>query len=153
MSNGRGQTSPQAIVAEERRFVALEHRKRGLSYRAIGRRMKCSHSTANDYVLEALDELRKRTLESAEQLRELEVQRMDRLEEKMQPGLRSMDLTERAKVAAVVIKIAESRRKLQGLDAPQKVEVSGNMYTVKEASPECRAWDAPPEALPPAADV
>lgn len=131
---------PQALEAEERRFEALEHRKRGLSFRAIGKRMGCGYSTAWALVKEALDELRAKTLVNAEQLRELEIQKLDRLESKMQKGLASADLTERAKVAAVVVKITESRRKLLGLDAAQKVELSGNLYTVKEVSPDCESW-------------
>lgn len=136
-------TKAVVIVAGEQRFEALEMRKRGLSYRAIGKKLGCSYSTAYDYIKESLEELRTKTLVSAEQLRELEIQKLDRLEQQMQKGLHSSDLTERAKVAAVVVKITESRRKLLGLDAPQKVEMSGNLYTVVAASPDCAEWGLP----------
>lgn len=147
------QTEPQALEANERRWEALEHRKRGTSYRDIAKLMGCSLGAAHNYVTDALEELKAKVHESAEQLREIEIQKLDRLEELMKESLeQEEDPVARGKVAAVIVKITESRRKLLGLDAPQKVEMSGNLYTVKEASPDCDAWGKPAQVQPNAAN-
>lgn len=144
-----GPTEPHQIQAEERRWEALELRKRGLSFREIAKRMGIHFTTAHQHVNHALDELRERTKQSAEQLRTIEIEKLDRLEADLSTRLEGCtDDQDGAKLAAVMIKITESRRKLLGLDAPQKMEVSGNLYTVKNASPECDEWGQPATASP-----
>lgn len=139
-----GSTQAQRIEAEERRWEALEHRKKGLSYREIGAKMGAHYSTVHGWVASALDELREQTKSSAGQLRALEIEKLDRLEADLAKRLEGcVDDQDSAKLATVMVKITESRRKLLGLDAPQKMEVSGNLYTVKGASPECDEWGEP----------
>ena len=138
------QTEPHALEANERAWEALELRKKALSYREIARIMGCSLGAAHRYVTLALAELKAKVSESAEQLRTIEIEKLDQLEAKMKESLdREADPVARGKVAAVIVKITESRRKLLGLDAPQRIEHSGNLYTVKEASPDCEAWGKP----------
>ena len=141
-----GPTEPHQIQAEERRWEALELRKQGLSFRDIGKRMCIHWTTAHQHVNRALDELRERTKQSAEQLRTIEIEKLDRLEADLVKRLDACtDDQDSAKLAAVMLKITESRRKLLGLDAPERVEMTGNLYTVREASPDCSAWGAPNE--------
>lgn len=137
------QTHPAVADAEGRRWRALELRKRGKSYRDIANELTCSLSTAHGYVSEALAELRAQVLESAQELREIELQKLDELEDEMRKRLPGADDQDAAKLTSVVVKIQESRRKLLGLDAPQQVEVTGNLYTVREASPACPEWEKP----------
>jgi hypothetical protein len=138
------QSRPVDVEADEKRWQALELRKQAKSYREIARAMGCSLTAAYRYVGDALDELKAKVSESAEQLRTIEIEKLDQLEAKMKESLdKEDDPVARGKVAAVIVKITESRRKLLGLDAPQRIEHSGNLYTVKEASPDCEAWGQP----------
>ena len=136
-------------AARENAWQALELRKTGQTYRQIAASLQCSLGAAHKYVTSALAELRSEAQESALDLRELEIAKLDALEchlqERLKPGCSDADC---AKLATAIVKISESRRKLLGLDAPHKVEMSGNLYTIREASPECAAWDLPAPAVP-----
>ena len=137
------QTPSQAVDATERKWQALEMRKRGCSYRQIAKKLECSLSTAHGYISEALVELRGKVIEAAEELREVEVQKLDRIERMLNQKLRDANAQDTAKLSAVILKTQESRRKLLGLDAAQKIEMSGNLYSVKETSPDCDEWTKP----------
>jgi hypothetical protein len=106
------QTPANGVEAAAIAYQALELRKRGASYRTIATKLSCSVSTAHGHVTTALAELRERTKTSAEELRELEIQRLDRWEAALQMGLREPEGPNRAKVVATLVKVAESRRKL-----------------------------------------
>lgn len=142
-----GPDATRAVNAEarEQAWRALEHRKAGLTYRQIAARLQCSLGGAHKYVTSALAELRSEVQESARDLRELEIEKLDalelRLRRRLKPDCSDADC---AKLATAILKVSESRRKLLGLDAPQKIEHSGNLYTVREASPDCTSWGAPP---------
>lgn len=145
MSQVHTQTFTRSVEAAEKVWRALELRKKRKSYRDIAADMGCSAMQAHRYVSEALEMLKADTLESAEQLRAIEVEALNKLEAQLVERLEgSPDDQDFAKLAAALVRVSESRRKLQGLDAPARVEVAGNLYTVKEASPACAAWDAPP---------
>ena len=146
-----GPDKTRAVNAEAREHAwqALELRKTGKTYRQIAARLQCSLSVAHGYVTSALAELRSEVLDSARDLRDLEVAKLDDLEHRLRRRLKpACSDSDCAKLATAILKITESRRKLLGLDAPQKVEVSGNLYTVKEASPDCEAWGLPAPAMP-----
>lgn len=144
-SPGNPRTRPGDIRAAERAAQALELRLQGVSYRAIGKRLNCSPAAAYQYVAGALAEIRGNCLEKAEELRELEISKLDKLEAKLWESVEKVtDPGENARVATAVVKVAESRRKLLGLDAPQRIETTGNLYTVISASPACPDWDAKP---------
>ena len=142
-----GPDNTRAVNAESREHAwqALAYRKAGLTYRQIAVRLQCSLGGAHKYVTSALAELRSEVLESARDLREIEVAKLDdlelRLRRRLKPGCSDADCT---KLATAILKISESRRKLLGLDAPQKIEHSGNLYTVRDASPDRPEWGAPP---------
>lgn len=48
-----------------------------------------------------------------------------------------------ARLALAYSTILEAKRKLLGLDEPDKVQIAGVIYTVREASPDCPDWDKP----------
>ena len=135
-------TKPINIEADQNAWRALKLRKQGYGYRAISLKLKCSLSTAHGYVKKALDLLRAEIIEAADDLRTIEIEKLDALELQMKRKLASGGITpaDSAKIAAVIVRIGESRRKLRGLDAPERVEMTGNLYTVKEASPDCAEW-------------
>lgn len=135
-------TSPDVLEATEKAREALELRKTGMGYRQIAKTLGCGLSRAHGYVRAALDELRSQVLENATQLRDLEIQTLDSLQCALFETLNRPE-TDRAKVANAIVRVSESRRKLLGLDSPQRVEMTGNLYTVKEASPDCEAWGKP----------
>lgn len=142
------QTFSRSVEAAENVWLALDLRKKRKTYREIAKQLGVSHTQAKRYVDEALNLLRAETLESAEQLRAIEVEALNKLEAQLVERLEgNPDDQNFAKLAAALVRVSESRRKLQGLDAPQRVEVSGNTYTVREASPDCSTWSAP--AAPP----
>jgi len=135
--NSANTTNPEVITAEEKRWIALELRKQRKSYRAISAEMKCSLSAAHGYIRSALDDLRKLTLENAQELRDLEIQKLDAIEEELTKRLDGADDQDAAKISAVIVKTSESRRKLLGIDAPQRVEASfAKGYIVRECSPD-----------------
>ena len=131
-------------TARENAWRALELRKAGRTYRQIAARLQCSLGAAHKYVSSALAQLRGEVQESARELRELEIERLDdlerRLRARLKPGCSEADC---ARLALAILRVSESRRKLLGLDAPQRVEMTGNLYTVREASPDCSAWETP----------
>ena len=76
---------------------------------------------------------------------DMEVAKLDKLESRLYKRIAlEPDNNELVQLSGAVVKLSESRRKLQGLDAPQEVRHSGPLYTVKAASPDTEAWpDAP----------
>lgn len=143
MANGK-KTDQVRIGAADRRQRALELRKAGASYRAIGATLGVSEAQAHRDVQDALARLAELELTSAAELRALEMARLDDLAltaarilaathplvsgGKVLSGFTSegkpIGLTDDGpKLAAIreLRLISESRRKLLGLDAPAKV--------------------------------
>lgn len=140
MANGK-KTDQVRIAAAERRGQALELRKAGQSFRAIGAALGVSEAQAHHDVRHALARLAELELASADELRALELARLDTLTEeavrvlsathplvsggKVLSGFTedgtAIGLTDDGpKLAAIdkLIRISESRRKLLGLDKP-----------------------------------
>lgn len=107
----------ERIVA--RRVQAFELRKAGASYRQIAQQLEVDVATAWDDVQAEMADLRTLTVKLAEDVRTLELQRLDRWQAKLEThGLMNGD--HRAVLAAV--RISERRAKLLGLDAPVRVQ-------------------------------
>lgn len=139
----RSTTEPRHIEASERACKALSLRLRGRSYRAIAQALDVSLSTAHSYVAQALASIRTQTAETAQQLRDLEMLKLDQLECKLWQAMKETSAADAAKLANSIRSISESRRKLLGIDAPVRVETTGNLYTVLDASPDCPEWGRP----------
>lgn len=88
--------------------------------------MEISHQTAYLWVTEALAEIREQNSESAEELRRLELEKLDAMTADLWPiddtGKRA---TVDARTADTLLRIAERRANLVGLDAPKRWEGSG----------------------------
>jgi len=120
-----GRNSPTAqrrIEAKERAKKALELRKKGMRYEAIAQTLGySSRGDAHKAVMKELNLLAKECLEEAAQVRDLELQRLDEL------YLAAWKAITEGSESAIdrALRVSESRRKMMGLDAAQKVDVNG----------------------------
>jgi len=107
-------------TAAERRVRSLQLRQRGCSYRAIGRQLGVSEAQAHKDVQASLQALAALETGTAEELRALELERLDAL------LLIVNDEVEQGNLAAVdrALRIGERRAKLLGLDAPQRMDTT-----------------------------
>jgi hypothetical protein len=111
----------QKEAAAVRRQKSLDLRIAGVRYRQIGAQLDVSHQTAYRDVQTALGELATLQAGKAEKLRELEVERCDRLTLALWPKARTGD----EKAVRAVIAVMDRRARLLGLDAPTKLEHAG----------------------------
>jgi hypothetical protein len=122
---GESRTSPRRIDAVERQSKAMELRKKGMAYREIAQELGYGGpSGAHKAVMSALQ---KTLQEPADELRQLELERLDlaaaAIASKVEDGdLGSIDRW---------LRISESRRKLLGLDGPARVDVTSGGESLK----------------------
>jgi len=110
------------IRAAEVDQKATELRLAGWSYRAIGAELGVSGKTAYKAVTRSLARTRAETAESAELLRQIEQERLERLISAADNKAQNGDIS----AIEVVRKLSESLRKLNGLDAPAKTDITTN---------------------------
>lgn len=110
-------TGPERSVVER----AIDLSDRGWSYRKIAKRLQVSVGTAFNYVNSAY-EADPEVAAKREARQAKERARLDRIIRRVDRALRSPDHEIAVKAAAVLIKASESRRKLDGLDAPTKTQ-------------------------------
>jgi hypothetical protein len=117
----RGET--EAIV--ERRARVFELRKRGSSYREIGRALGIDVHTAHADVAAEIAALRDTTVTQATELRALELERLDA----MNAGLWSQIEKGSPTAVSAGVRVIERRCRLLGIDAPvaSRTEVSGSL--------------------------
>lgn len=122
------------VTVEQQRMKALDLRGEGKSYRKIADALGIDVHRAHTLVIEALDELMVQSTESAEQVKVLELQRLDDLLDRL---LMKMALQRREMVTAsgqkvqvpnpdentvsAILKVMERRARMLGLDAPQEI--------------------------------
>lgn len=94
---------------------ALELRKAGASYSAIAEAMGMSKTRCYNLVCEGLADLEATVKEAAEELRRMELERLDALQLALWKGRTN------PRVADSLLRIQERRARLLGLDAPQKI--------------------------------
>ena len=114
-TNARG-----ARMLEHQR-QALELRRAGLGYHAIGAKLGLGKSQAHRLVTAALAEARVQVTANADDLRSEEVSRLDAMLTGLWPSARN------GAVASIdrVVKIMERRARLLGLDAPERKQLEG----------------------------
>lgn len=131
------QTARTTLHADRVR-QALQLRMAGLDFFAIGQRMGVVKSQAWKLVDEGLRQARAEAVEVASELRDMELARLDRLwtalwqeaigrPAKGQPGDADYQPATDADPAAVdrLLKISAQRCKLLGIDAPERLELTG----------------------------
>ena len=113
----RGKT--KTIKAHDRMLHALELRKRGLSYRQIA--AQTGYKSAQAAHKAVMTALQRTTQEPADEVRKLELERLDAL----LFGVWEAAINGDDKAVNNALRIMERRAKLLGLDAPVKNEVAG----------------------------
>lgn len=113
----------KTIEIQQRRIKALELRRQGYSYRVIGATLGIEESQAHRDIMAALKKLAAVEQTKADEMRQLEVTRLDSLYLSLEPMIRARNLgaIDRA------LKIIEQRSRLLGLPLPSKVEHSGSV--------------------------
>src|SRR3989442_14718582 len=106
----------QVEAAAERRQKSLDLRIAGARYRQIGAQLGVSPQTAYRDVQAALGELAPLQNRKAEKLRELELERCDKLTLALWPKARAGD----EKAVRAIVAVMDRRAKLLGIDTPQK---------------------------------
>lgn len=115
------ETTPKGIEMAQKRAIACEMRKEGCSWAEIAMVFECSIPTVRIYVKQALAELIELTKEDVEDIRELELNRLDAMWKGIAEDAVSGDLD----AIDRGLKIQERRSKYLGLDAAGKLEVTG----------------------------
>jgi len=116
-----GSGSP-ATWETQQQAVAL--RAGGATYREIGRALSIDHTWARRLVVDAI---RENTAANVDELRAQEGERLEKLHRAIWPqalGNPRQNVEPNLRAALTVIRIAERRARLFGLDAPVRVEVS-----------------------------
>lgn len=114
---GKIKTKPIHISAAEKRAQALMLREAGLTFQQIARQIECSTTRAHQYVKDELKRLADQAAESADSIRQLELERLDRMTTGIWSKAKSGDLRSIDRM----VKIIEQRSKLLGLYAPTKL--------------------------------
>jgi hypothetical protein len=110
-------TNAARVRATMRRADALTMRASGLPYSSIARKLGITRQRAQQLVSGAMDSLRAQTTESVDELRALEISRLDGLLGVLWPKAAKGDLS----AIDRVLKIGERRMKLLGIEAPAPV--------------------------------
>jgi len=132
---GEPKTSKRRLEAVEKQQRALEMRKRGTSFQAIADELGYSNkSGAYKAVMSAIEKMLR---EPAEEVRTLELERLDEL----LSGLWEKAVKGDAAALDRVLRIMERRAKYLGLDAPKEsnVNVGGELKVTGEPKPLTRA--------------
>lgn len=132
LKNQQQSAAPKDVDDEILRTRALDLRREGASYRAIASALtdelgrqgidrKIGKDVAHRLVTEALAEIRKANAESAEEVRQLELDRLDVWMLRLNTGKKRSE----PRVIDTMLRISESRRKLLGIDAATKLGIGG----------------------------
>lgn len=128
----RGKTTDK-INSITRQIMALELRKSGFSYRAIGERCHVTHVQAYRDVQNELKRLDDISLESAGELRLMELERLDMAIKGLMPFVEAGSAIH----ATALVKVIAERSKLLGLYAPEQFEEK--VTVINELSDDERA--------------
>lgn len=116
----------QQAAAAERRRRAIALKIAGLDYQAIADQLSyASRGAAYTDIDRALKKAREEERQAAELLRDIEVQRYDRLQAAYWPKAVKGD----TKSADIVLKCITGRTKLQGTEAPARVSVEAQQLS------------------------
>lgn len=115
-------TSPRRVRARVHDLQAFELRKMGATYREIGKQLGITKQAANVAIKRVLAETIAQTMESVEEVRCLEVERLDRLLLGIWDKARNGD----EHAVGCALKIMSRRAELLGLDAPRRTDIGSD---------------------------
>ena len=98
-------------------------RKQSYTYREIAQRLGVPVASAYRYVNDHWQEISDATDEVAELVRDLELEKLDRLERILSPKVDADNMDVSLRIVDRLLRIQERRAKLLGLEAPQKRDV------------------------------
>lgn len=135
-----------SVELSDEEIQCLELRRDGLPLREIAKRTGLSHGTVDNRIKAAIVKLQKPL---AEEVRTLELERMDKYIEKLMEQIKKGIAV--ARNVEVAIKVGERRSKLLGLDATESLNVNVTEVTqadieFQELLAEARAKQATKEA-------
>jgi len=113
--------TPRTVRTLDRAARALEMKRLGASYPAIGKALGISKQAAWKLIQKQFADLREQTEESAEDVRDLMLIRLDGMLWALRGKIKRGD----PRAIDTGLRIEERRAKLLGTDAPSKSEVSG----------------------------
>lgn len=111
---------PEAILDTQKKMQIMQLRVAGWAIWQIADHLQISTQNVHSHILEQLSVWRDMTQEMSNELRELEVQRLDEFLRALWPKIQ----TGNPRAIETALKVAERRAKLLGLDAPEKREVT-----------------------------
>lgn len=117
----RQKGSPANITAVERELLALEFRKQGLTYRRIGLNLGITEDGAWRAVMRGLRHIREEIAETAPEVLDLELQRLDDMFVGHYKKAKEGD----ARSTDICLRIMERRARYLGLDAAIRQELTG----------------------------
>lgn len=126
----RSKAAADIVESTEQEVKALELRRAGASYRAIGKALGCSVAMAHKYVARAMKRLIGKCEERAEEVRTLELDRLDA----MLMGLWPNATKGNPQAVAQVLRIMERRATMLGLDAQKNqddADMADQIQTVR----------------------
>jgi len=118
----RAANTKSKATRAERENIVFEMRKSGATFEKIGAALGVSAQRVHQIFERKLLEVRSKTGQTAEQLRALEMQRLDDLQSFL------WDKAKKGNATAIdrILKIMERRARLEGLDAPQRIGLGGD---------------------------
>ena len=127
MADTNSPTAPRRTETAERKRQAVALRIAGATFEQIGERLGISKQAAHGLVVKALEATNKQTAETAEQLRAIELQRLDAL----QAALWADAMRGDEQKVDRVLRVMQRRAALLGLDAPARQEIAQTIETVE----------------------
>lgn len=131
--NPLAQTGKTALTAAERRAEALKMKLAGATGPQIGKQLGVSRQRVHQYLVQALKELNEASLETTAELREIEDARLEArlLDANMLIQAHKSDPEMFVKLDMRRQAISDAKRKLWGLDAPTKADVTSGGEKLK----------------------
>ncbi|MFD2633240.1 helix-turn-helix domain-containing protein [Idiomarina piscisalsi] len=127
----KGKRAANDLKREDQKEQALELRLQGMNLRAIGKALGVSHETVRKWIDEEYEGSFERRHELADKLLDQSLLELEYMYSKVAPDFSQEDRKIRYQALDRGIKINESRRKLLGIDSPEKLDVNTNqkLYT------------------------
>lgn len=122
MTDANAPTAKRKVTAAERRQQAINLRMGGKTFQQIGEQLGITKQSAHSLVITALKEISTKTAESAEELRRMEMERLDFMRNAIWGQVINGD------VLAIdrALRISKRMAELLGLDAPTKSDVTSD---------------------------